>query len=907
VSKPERAEEQTGRAWRPAAFVFPAAAGGMLVRLAAAATAAIWFDEATAGLMGRGTLRGAFLLYFHGQAYMGAVDGYLHAVPFAFLGSSLDTLHLLPVVLSGLHVVLVAILARRIVGDGRWAALVALVPTPILLKFAHDARLFYSVVPACTLLLLLLGLGAVDRNATPARRTRALLVAGLVAGLAWWTNLIHTVPIAAVAGVTLLRRPRLHAAALAVPLAFVVGSAPFWIYAAVRGHVAPIRTPLAEPAAFPGQAELLLTTALPLLLGLPPQALAGAAGPALVAGSLIVLAAALGACLARGGAGGWLVVGVVALGSAAVVVAEHGRLLGGAEPLYLLPVVAVLPVALGVLLARLSRRSRLAAMALALALLGGQVAGLRAAYPQLFSNQEWQQRRRQTRWPLATVERLTSAGDTAVYTHDPDVLTFASAERITVSHLYQERYPPLASRVDAASRVAYHSANVPPGLDQSLAAAGIAWTARASPMGWPYYSDFRLEHDGHREIQPDGWSVSASHQSAVARHAVDRDARTHWEARAPRDAIVWVQIDLGAMHDVGMVQMLPRTFQEVPPGLRVELSPDGRDWALAREIPEYYGPLYWSGGHPVGRVRWGRVEVRFPPRRARYVRMTQLGAGARFAWTVREVFVYETGGQTSEAPVADLRPTLDALGRARARRLLADHAVAARIGLASRGVVATPSGNLHDLDGTMRPLGLLPAVPLGGDLAIAYAPGLPSAAAIEAALARAGWTFTREDAGGYRLLSRFAPRALGGVRLAREQWELAGSPGSGDARAAADGRAGTRWTTGRPQQPGDWVRVDLPAPTTLVGVDLELGTFTTDYPRGAAIEVAGDDGGWVRVAAEAVLLGPLVWAGTHVLRDGVERVALRFPPVRARAIRVVQTASDPIFDWSVAELHLLGS
>jgi hypothetical protein len=121
-----------------------------------------------------------------------------------------------------------------------------------------------------------------------------------------------------------------------------------------------------------------------------------------------------------------------------------------------------------------------------------------------------------------------------------------------------------------------------------------------------------------------------------------------------------------------------------------------------------------------------------------------------------------------------------------------------------------------------------------------------------------------------------------------------------------DGRPETRWSTGRPQQPGDWLQVDLPAPAALVGVDLDLGGFATDYPRGTAVEVAREDGTWVRVPAEPALLGPLVWAGTHVLRDGVERVALRFPPVRARAVRIVQTAGDPVFDWSVAELRLLG-
>jgi hypothetical protein len=100
--------------------------------------------------------------------------------------------------------------------------------------------------------------------------------------------------------------------------------------------------------------------------------------------------------------------------------------------------------------------------------------------------------------------------------------------------------------------------------------------------------------------------------------------------------------------------------------------------------------------------------------------------------------------------------------------------------------------------------------------------------------------------------------------------------------------------------------VDLPALATVAGVDLALGGFTTDYPRNLALEIAGEDGRWVRVAAEAVLDGPLVWAGTHVLRDSVERIGLRFEPIRTGAVRLVQTGEDPVYDWSVAELQLLG-
>src|SRR5262245_63153601 len=108
--------------------------------------------------MGRRALAGEFLFYFHGQAYMGAIDGYLHAVPFALFGASAATLRLLPVALSLLHVGLCARLAQRIAGAGAWAAVLALLPTPIQLKWADDARLHYDLVLVCTVLIPLLGL-----------------------------------------------------------------------------------------------------------------------------------------------------------------------------------------------------------------------------------------------------------------------------------------------------------------------------------------------------------------------------------------------------------------------------------------------------------------------------------------------------------------------------------------------------------------------------------------------------------------------------------------------------------------------------------------------------------------------------------------------------------------------------
>ena len=57
------------------------------------------------------------------------------------------------------------------------------------------------------------------------------------------------------------------------------GSAPVWLFGVVHGHLGAVRTPLAEPAAMVGHARLLLTNALPLLVGWPPLALAEPGGP----------------------------------------------------------------------------------------------------------------------------------------------------------------------------------------------------------------------------------------------------------------------------------------------------------------------------------------------------------------------------------------------------------------------------------------------------------------------------------------------------------------------------------------------------------------------------------------------------------------------------------------------------
>jgi hypothetical protein len=854
------------------------------------------------GLMGRDVLLGQFPFFFYGQAFMGAVDGYLHAVPFALLGESVGTLRLSAVLVSLGHVAVTALLAQRVFGDGRWAAAVALVPSPYLLKWAADARLHYGLLLVLVPLCLLLTLAAVDPGRPPARRSRALLVLALVGGLCWWINLLFVPVLAACALILALRRPRLDRAALLTPLAFVLGSLPVWLFAAVHARLPGVTVPLALGGAITTHARDLSMSALPLMIGVPHSVLAARALGVAALGAL-VLGVALALADRRGDPIGRGLLGLTAaIPVAAVLLTERGEALGTEDPRYLLPVLAILPVLLGGALARVARRRPAWAAVACAGIVLAHGAGVAAAFPALRSAAAWRAARATLGRPAAVADALAGRGLAAVYTHDPDVLSFVSGGRVTVSHFYLADDALRAGQVDGAAPVAYLAPEqIPAGFVESLGAAGIRFEREDTPLG-PLLTGFRLEPVALREIPPAAWSATASARPELAGHAIDRDAGTRWRARRAPDA--WLQVDLGRAHPVAMVAWLPGAYQEVPVGFRLETSADGAAWTLAREIPAYYGPLYWAAGHPMGRVRWGRVEARFPPQLARHVRLTHLGRDERFPWTVRELFVYETGDPAPEASV-DAPVAAGALQAMGARRVYADHGEGPRLVDAAGGRLLAPPDNVRvDRYGLAPPLERLPFLDPAPDAAVAYPSSTPSGPSIEAALRAAGVGFAVADASGYRLLGPLEPPAPPRRPASATPSRLTAMPPGDDPRAAADGRLETRWSSRVPQGPGQWLQVDLDAPAELGGVELHLGGAAVEYPRRLAVQVLRDTG-WEDVGAAVHWVGPLVWTGTHVLRAGVERVVATFPSTRVRALRVVQMGQDGFHPWSVAELRLL--
>ncbi len=118
-----------------------------------------------------------------------------------------------------------------------------------------------------------------------------------------------------------------------------------------------------------------------------------------------------------------------------------------------------------------------------------------------------------------------------------------------------------------------------------------------------------------------------------------------------------------------------------------------------------------------------------------------------------------------------------------------------------------------------------------------------------------------------------------------------------------DGDLVTRWHTG-PQTPGSELLLDLGSVRQLHGVELQLGGYVADFPRALDIELSPDGATWT-----AAWSGPTAFVAYLAALEDPRLMPLRFAvaPAPARFVRLRQTAADPVYYWSVAELRLFGA
>jgi hypothetical protein len=122
-----------------------------------------------------------------------------------------------------------------------------------------------------------------------------------------------------------------------------------------------------------------------------------------------------------------------------------------------------------------------------------------------------------------------------------------------------------------------------------------------------------------------------------------------------------------------------------------------------------------------------------------------------------------------------------------------------------------------------------------------------------------------------------------------------------------DGERRTAWRTARPQRPGDFLEVALPAQETVAAIGIDLSYPFDEFARNLVLvaEAAGAPRERIRYAdgpAERVAL-----IGDLLERPREAQWVLRIPPrpIGRLRLQVGLQEEDPSWPaWSLAELHL---
>ena len=170
----------------------------------------------------------------------------------------------------------------------------------------------------------------------------------------------------------------------------------------------------------------------------------------------------------------------------------------------------------------------------------------------------------------------------------------------------------------------------------------------------------------------------------------------------------------------------------------------------------------------------------------------------------------------------------------------------------------------------------------------------------ETAARKAPWTLPELEATLPRLLDS-------------QQWKMTASHGSDTASGASSIRG---WSTGAPQAQGMWFTVELPQAATVTEVQFDSAVSSgRGGRRGPAAPAAGRGGpgggappsvGYPRSFSVQVSTDGTTWS-TPVAegKGGGPRTSISFAPVRAKFVRVTQTASEADAPaWSIRNLRI---
>lgn len=133
-----------------------------------------------------------------------------------------------------------------------------------------------------------------------------------------------------------------------------------------------------------------------------------------------------------------------------------------------------------------------------------------------------------------------------------------------------------------------------------------------------------------------GWRVESNVHPDIARLAIDGSLRTRWES-GPQKPGTFFALDLNRVESIrGISLKFGDKLEDYPRGYRAEVSTDGVDWETVSHeeitvlpILNYLKPRDFA------------MDIKFPPKNVRFIRITNLGEDSFYFWSIFEIEVFQ--------------------------------------------------------------------------------------------------------------------------------------------------------------------------------------------------------------------------------------------------------------------------
>ncbi len=611
-------------------------------------------DHYTVALMGRNIfLKGEFPFFFYGQNWFGTIESFLSAVYFDWFGISTKVLAYAPLTFFALFMLVTYLLSSNLFNKkvGLWTLAWCIVPPRFLLDYGLNPQGGYIETLTFGSLVLLL---AVYLLKTKSERLRTLLyfLVGWAAGFSWWTSplTIYYILTAAVFILLTQKAKIFFLNGILSLLGFVIGSLPFWIFHVIHGKgLGGFTGGFRFDHLKEGLSQLFLKD-IPSFL----DAVYLDKNFSVLFWSILIF---------------YLISFLFFLGKAGKDFLKLGSFyrkdISGSSILllfflffiliysssqlglrgivrYLLPLFSLIPMTVGVFLAWLGGKARWAPILLLASFMGLQIPNLQRY---VLSNSIESVKEATVRKLTDTVLKLGINRGIVEYSLGPR-MTFASNEKVILCSPQGEKHHPYQNEVENSDNPAFIFKYSSREVEEALKYLGGSASLK-EVEGFHIYYDFKEPLPLYRQILTDQWTVSTTENARMRGHAFDRSSDTVWTCENLAKEEESFQLDLGQTHSLGMIRLFhqPGHHRFYPSNIKVEVSHDQVHWEKIAQLDHSQNVLsyYWSGPRLYTWAQLYRLEIRFSPVQARYVRFSQKSEHRSF-WGINEIFIYEPLG-----------------------------------------------------------------------------------------------------------------------------------------------------------------------------------------------------------------------------------------------------------------------